>query len=224
MHRVSLKEPDSFEEFRDAARGLIAAEIKPDQVAWETGGSPDLFGDAPPPSPNAPSFSVASGYVELARDAICHRDPQRFALLYTLLWRLTHGEKGLLMVAADPLVHRLRMMQKSVRRDAHKMTAFVRFRQIADDDGERYVAWFEPEHHILRRVSSFFVDRFAAMRWSILTPDGSLHWDKDKLSFGPPVDRRDAPQGDDFEAWWRSYYRSTFNPARANPTMQRAEM
>ena len=113
----------------------------------------------------------------MREDAICHRDPERFALLYTLLWRLTHGEKSLLMVASDPLVHRLRQMQKSVRRDTHKMTAFVRFRQVEDDAGERYVAWFEPEHHILRRVSSFFVDRFAAMRWSILTPEGSLHWD-----------------------------------------------
>ena len=225
MHRVSLKDPDSFSEFRDAARSLILADVKPDQVAWETGSSSDLFGDVPPP-PNAgaPAFSVAAGYVELAKDAICHRDPQRFALLYTLLWRLTHGEKALLMVAADPLVHRLRMMQKSVSRDTHKMTAFVRFRQVEDGDGERYVAWFEPEHHILHRVSSFFVDRFAAMRWSILTPDRSLHWDKTTLTFGPALSRSEAPTGDDFEAWWRSYYRSTFNPARANPVMQRSEM
>jgi probable DNA metabolism protein len=226
MHRVCLQQPDSFEEFRDAARDLIAADVEPEDVAWEIGGEADLFGQAsaPPSRANTPSFSVAASYVELAKDALCHRDPQRFALLYTLLWRLTHGEKSVLMVEADPLVHRLRMMQKGVRRDAHKMMAFVRFRQVEDDDGERYVAWFEPEHHILRHVSSFFVDRFAAMRWSILTPDGSLHWDKEKLTVGPPVDRRDAPQGDDFETWWRSYYRSTFNPARANPTMQRAEM
>ena len=132
------------------------------------GGDADLFGNAaPPPRNDAAVFSVAAGYVELAKDAICHRDPERFALLYTLLWRLTHGEKSLLLVAADPLVHRLRQMQKSVRRDAHKMTAFVRFRQVEDDDGERYVAWFEPEHHILRsacRRSSSIVSRPCAGR------------------------------------------------------------
>jgi probable DNA metabolism protein len=225
MHRVSLQQPDSFEEFRDAARSLIASEIKPDEVSWQSGGDADLFGSAaPPPRKGAATFSVAAGYVELGKDAVCHRDPERFALLYTLLWRLTHGEKSLLLVAADPLVHRLRMMQKSVRRDAHKMTAFVRFRQVEDDAGERYVAWFEPEHHILRRTSSFFVDRFAAMRWSILTPEGSLHWNTEKLTFGPAVSKSEAPRGDDFEDWWRSYYRSTFNPARANPTAQRVEM
>jgi uracil-DNA glycosylase len=224
MHRVSLQQSDSFEEFRDIARGLVAAEITPDMVAWQTGGSADLFGIAAPPSQSQRTFSVAAGYVELAKDVICHREAERFALLYTLLWRLTHGEKSLLLVASDPLVHRLRQMQKSVRRDTHKMTAFVRFRQVEDEMGERYVAWFEPEHHILRRVSSFFVDRFAAMRWSILTPEGSLYWDTDKLTVGPALDKSQAPQGDDFEDWWRSYYRSTFNPARANPTAQRAEM
>jgi DNA polymerase len=224
MIRVTLSEPDAFDEFRDAARRLIAAGVPPGQAVWQVGGRSDLFGDAELPAHNTPRLSVSAGYVELAQDVICHRDPERFALLYALLWRLTHNEKSLLLVAADPLVHRLRQMQKSVRRDTHKMTAFVRFRRVDDDSGERYVAWFEPEHHILRRVSSFFVDRFAAMRWSILTPQGAMHWDMTSLSFAPALDKSHEPRGDDWEDWWRSYYRSTFNPARANPVAQRAEM
>lgn len=223
MIRASLQQSDSFEDFRDAARGLIVADVVPGEVVWQSGGAPALFGDAPPPA-GAQAFLVPAGYVELARDVVCHHDPERFALLYELLWRLTHGEKSLLMIESDPLVHRLRQMQKSVQRDTHKMTAFVRFRRVDDETGERYIAWFEPEHHILRRFSSFFVDRFAAMRWSILTPEGSLHWDMHSLQLGPAVDKSSGPQGDDFEDWWRSYYRSTFNPARANPTLQRAEM
>jgi DNA polymerase len=191
MYRVSIQEPDSFEEFRGAARGLLASEIAPDHVAWESGGVADLFGHASPPR-GAQVFSVPAGYVDLAQDTICHCDQQRFALLYTLLWRLTHREKTLLLIASDPLVHRLRQMQKSVRRDAHKMTAFVRFRQVEDERGERYVAWFEPDHHILRRLSSFFADRFAATRWSILTPQGSLHWDTQTLTYGPALDKKQA--------------------------------
>lgn len=224
MHRIALSCPDSFDEYRDAARGLIAAEVSPEQVVWQTADSADLFGESLPQPKGAASFSVPAGYLDLAKDVICHSDPERFALLYLLLWRLTHGEKTLLMVASDPLVHRLRQMEKSVRRDLHKMTAFVRFRQVEDDEGERFVAWFEPDHHILRRVSSFFVDRFATMRWSILTPEGSLHWNLKTLTFGPALDKSMAPRDDALEDWWRSYYRSTFNPARANPTQQRAEM
>lgn len=78
----------------------------------------------------------------------------------------------------------------------------------------RYAAWFEPEHHILRRNAGFFVRRFANMRWSILTPRGSLHWDMVTLAEGPPATRDQAPQGDATEDLWKAYYASTFNPAR----------
>jgi hypothetical protein len=42
-------------------------------------------------------------------------------------------------------------MAKAVRRDLHKMHAFVRFRRVETPGGERFVAWFEPDHHIVER-------------------------------------------------------------------------
>src|ERR1044072_6362204 len=62
------------------------------------------------------------------------------------------------------------------------------------------------------------------MRWSILTPQGAQHWDARELTFSPGVSKSDAPCGDALEDWWRTYYRATFNPARANPDAMRAEM
>jgi probable DNA metabolism protein len=223
MYRVSLSAPDAFDDFRDAARRLIAADVPPAQIAWEAGGDAGLFGDAALPAGTA-AFAVPAGFVALAQHVICHNDPERLAMLYTLLWRITHGERALLHDAADPLIHRLKQMEKSAGRDYHKMTAFVRFRRTEDEGGEHYIAWFEPEHHILRQVSPFFVDRFAGMRWTILTPQGSAHWNLQRLSFGPALGREHAPQGDALEDWWRTYYRSIFNPARANPAAMRAEM
>ena len=61
-------------------------------------------------------------------------------------------------------------MAKEVRRDEHKMHAFVRFREVGRGN-ERFVAWFEPEHHIVELAAPFFVRRFTDMRWSILTPE-----------------------------------------------------
>jgi DNA polymerase len=220
MYRIELTRPDAFEEFRDAARALIGAEAAPADVDWRVGG--DLLGGAAPPHGTA-RFNVPAGYVRLAETVACHRDPQRFALLYELLWRITHGERELLAIATDPLVHRLQRMEKSVRRDMHKMTAFLRFRSVEDEAGERYVAWFEPEHHILRAVADFFVGRFAAMRWSIVTPQGALHWDGKELSHTAGVAQA-LPAGDALEDWWRTYYRATFNPARANPAAMQTEM
>ena len=222
MVRVDLSREDAFEEFRDAARALIGAGVAPANVSWIVGPG-DLLGGVPPPGGTS-TFSVPAGYVRLAEAVVCHNDPERFALLYDLLWRITRGERELLSVASDPLVHRLARMEKSVRRDMHKMTAFLRFRQVIDEGAELYVAWFEPEHHILRRVADFFVGRFAAMRWSILTPQGALHWDGKELTFSAGVSKSNAPAGDALEDWWRTYYRATFNPARANLDAMRAEM
>jgi uracil-DNA glycosylase len=162
--------------------------------------------------------------MRLAEDVVCHRDGARFALLYQALWRLVHGERKLLQNPADPLVHRLSRLAKAVRRDIHKMHAFVRFRRLETEDGERFVAWFEPEHHILRRVAPFFVGRFAAMRWSILSPGGTLHWDGKELVFADGGPRPEAPGGDALEDWWLTYYRAVFNPARANAAAMRAKM
>jgi DNA polymerase len=224
MHRIGITDRASLAEFRDAARRLIGANIPPSSVLWTAGAQDNLFNEAPR-LPEPASFSVPASFMPLAEDVICHSDPERFALLYELLWRIVQGERALLSVASDPLVHRLLRMQKAVRRDLHKMTAFVRFRRVTAEDGEEhYVAWFEPEHHILKRAAEFFVNRFAAMRWSILTPQGALHWDGREVAHGLGVSREHAPESDGLEQWWRTYYRATFNPARANPAAMRAEM
>ena len=59
---------------------------------------------------------------------------------------------------------------------------------------ERFAAWFEPEHFILEAAAPFFVDRFRSLDWTILTPIGSVHWDREVLTFGPPARRDDDPR------------------------------
>ena len=221
---VNLTADDDFDEWREAARKLVQAGVSPDCVAWTgPGGISDLFGGADrgsseirataPPSDAAP-VRANKRFIGLARNACLHSDPERFALLYRLLWRLQRCPR-LMEDKADPDVRRVEELDKNVRRDSHKMHAFVRFRILYDGEGgEHYVAWFEPEHHILRANAGFFVRRFPNMKWSILTPAGSLHWDGEVLSEGPPAQRSDAPAGDPMEDLWRTYYASIFNPAR----------
>lgn len=220
---VPLAAPDDFDGWREQARRLIMAEVPPDRVVWTVPGegNGDLFADAPGksrrlpmPSPGAAQPRVSRAFLTLARSAALHSDPHRFALLYRLLWRL-QGKPGLLEDGADSDVRRLNDLSRAVRRDIHKMRAFVRFRAVEDEAGrEHYVAWFEPSHHILRINAAFFINRFTSMHWSILTPRGSLHWDGEVLHEGPPARREDAPGGDPAEDLWRQYYASIFNPAR----------
>ncbi len=226
MRSVSLAEPDDFEGWRDAARALALAKVPPEGVVWEAGESSlDLFGDeAVLDAPVDAAFSVPRAFVSLARDAICHSDPERFALLYAMLVRL-RDQPRLIDDQADPLLRRIEELAKAVRRDVHKMRAFLRFRELAEDDGQpRFVAWFEPEHHIVRVNAGFFVRRFATMRWSILTPELSIHWDGATLTEAPGAQREDAPQGDPLEETWKTYYASIFNPARVKIGAMMKEM
>ena len=217
---VRLTAPDDFAEWREAARGLIQADVPPDRIAWDVPGAAGatLFARGerrlPRPPADAAQPRASRQFVEQARKAILHSDPERFALLYRLLWRM-QGQPRLMEDAADRDVRRIEELARTVRRDIHKMRAFVRFRAVEAEGGaDHYVAWFEPDHHILRANAAFFVNRFTTMHWSILTPRGSLHWDGKALHEGPPARREDAPSGDPAEDLWRTYYASIFNPAR----------
>ncbi len=223
---IVLPGPADFTAWRNAARGLVAAGIAPEQAEWRvTGDNPGLFAAGPPPNATpAGAFRVPRAFLELAEIAIRHRDGERFALLYRALWRVTQGEPALMQVATDPDIVRLTAMAKAVRRDAHKMHAFVRFRQVETEAGIRHVAWFEPEHHIEEAEAGFFVRRFAALRWSIVTPRRSVHWDGQEIAFGPGGSRAEVPPDDAVEPLWRAYYAAIFNPARLKPGAMRAEM
>jgi DNA polymerase len=219
---IKLDPGADLEGFRAAVRRLIAADVAPENVVWSDCG--DLFGGAAT-LPDTQPVALPRAIAELIRLVVCHNDPERYALLYQLIWRVLHGERALPEIASDPLVHRLSLMAKTIRRDIHKMHAFLRFREVEDPGGgERFVAWFEPEHDILEAAAPFFVTRFRNLAWSILTPLGTLHWDGETLNAGPPAVRADAPDRDPLEAAWRGYYESIFNPARVNPKAMRGHM
>jgi len=244
MSRATTIDPD-FSSWRARARELLAAEIPPTEVFWsEIGaGQGELFGDDDPglptsrvgepnladsnPSESAISFRVPKSFFGLAETVACHTHPERWAVLYRLLWRMTReGERHLLVVSTDEDVRRARAWAKEVGRDLHKMRAFVRFRKVGEtEEGrEQFVAWFEPEHRIVRRNAPFFRKRFAGMDWSIFTPDECAHWDGRELTFSPGVSQSEAPDFDALEDLWRSYYKSIFNPARLKLRAMQSEM
>jgi DNA polymerase len=213
-HRVTLASEDDFEGWRDAARDLAEAGVPPQAVVWRVGGAADDLFATEVPQPKGASFGVPRAFIDLAKSAICHSDPERFALLYAMLCKL-RSNRAAMEDRADPLLHRIERLAKEVRRDVHKMHAFVRFRDVEQPDGtQRFVAFFDPDHHIVRHTAGFFVRRFTNMRWSILTPELSIHWDGETLSEAPGATRADAPGGDPLEAMWKTYYASIFNPAR----------
>jgi len=225
MRLVTLGHEEDFDGWRQAARSLALLQVPAADVAWQVGnGAGDLFASGADPLPYVEgAFSVPRPFIELAKSVACHRDPERFALLYALLLRL-RAKPGALADSADPLLQRLERMAREVRRDMHKMRAFLRFREVESEAGPVYVAWFEPEHHIVRSNADFFVGRFANMAWSILTPQLCAHWDRAVLRFSDGATRAEAPSGDQLEEMWKAYYAAIFNPARLNSAAMTREM
>ncbi len=136
MRSIVLDTETDFPGWRRAARALALEGVAPEDAVWSVAEAADLFA-APPPDapPPAGTFSVSRALVDLAECAIQARDAERFALLYRLVWRAHHGEKHLLEDAADPQVQRVQRLAQAVRRDTHKMRAFVRFREVRDTGG-----------------------------------------------------------------------------------------
>ena len=226
--QVSLTSPTDLAGFRRACRRLVASRTPPDQVAWHTTGVAGEKGAQD--HDDAPAIGVSADFTALCKTVILHSDPTRFELLYRLLWRMAQ-EPGLQHDPLDADMLQAEHLAKAVRRDMHKMKAFVRFRTVLDEafkarptGGPLHVAWFEPEHHIVEAIAPFFARRFTQMRWAILTPERCMAWNGAAICFGPGAKKSDAPPPDAGEALWLTYYQNTFNPARLKLTMMKKEM
>lgn len=224
MHAAVLQDEVDFTGWRNAARALALGGVAPEQVVWSVGEAVDLFADRAAPVAASGKLTVPRALLELAETVIQAREPERFALLYTLLWRAHRGQRSILDDVADPVVQRVQRLAQAVRRDTHKMRAFVRFREVEAEGGTQHVAWFEPAHFIVEANAAFFVRRFATMRWSILTPYRSAHWDLEELRFGPGADAADVPDDDHLAEYWQTYFSSIFNPARLKIGAMTSEM
>jgi probable DNA metabolism protein len=232
--KVQLRGRGDFSEWRNAARDLLKQGVMPNDVEWTDREKEDLFslpflqrGEGKPSAQQVAGgttvVTAPAAFIELAEQLICHSDPARFALAYRLLWRL-QTEKALLQIPSDPDVARARMMVKSIHRDKHKMTAFVRFKEVASDTPRRaFVAWFEPDHYIVERTAPFFRRRFGDMDWVIATPKGTASWDGEYLhTDDEPAARPDLH--DETDELWRTYFANIFNPARLKVKSMQSHM
>ena len=213
--------PADFDVWRDQAKALLQARVPPEQVHW---GAATLFGSELPVCDGAAEVRVPAAFVKLAQTVFMHSDTGRLDLLYRLLCRV-QSNRYVLQDATDSDVVKAELLVKGIRRDIHKMRAFVRFREVATESGEnRFIAWFEPDFDIVRANAKFFVNRFTTMHWSILTPQLCIHWDTKTLHESPGITKPRDLIDDPAEDLWRSYYASIFNPARLKTKAMLKEM
>ncbi len=234
MFTVSI---NCFAEWREQARTLLMRGVTPKSISWQHDKQSALVFDDGIDFMSLPvlyqSLSIPKAFITMAEKVACCRDDSRWALLYSLAWRILFENRDLMSIEVDSQVVKALRMRKAVGRDIHKMEAFVRFRLIDSQcsnygdyfsaEDEYYVAWFEPDHLILPIAVTFFIKRFTNMSWSILTPDGCAHWNQSSVMFTEGIHKR--PDIDDsIEVLWLTYYSNIFNPARVKIKAMQSEM
>jgi probable DNA metabolism protein len=218
MRRVELTDGASLDEWLVQARLLLAEGVPPDQVQWQA--EPQHgFLSAGQDSAARPTTAPIVGreprdFLLRAALAIAYSDPRRHSLLYRILWRLHHGERALMRDATDDDVAWALGAAKAVWREKRWMKTSVRFRGVMAADVPVFVAWFESQHDVLPMVAPFFVRRFTGMRWSIITPRRSAHWDGASLVLGAGAQLADGAGEDGLEDLWRTNFANIFEPAR----------
>ena len=214
---------NSFESWRAAARKCLQREIAPDEIRWTCDERNELFESNLTEITDERIYTIPPDFLPLAEAVVCCDDAQKFSLLYRLLFRLVHENRNLLHIESDDDVRRARLLEKAIYRDVHKFHAFVRFRRVELEGTEIYVAWHEPHHFTVERSAPFFVRRFGAMRFSILTPKGCAHWNLEELRFSEGIASQTLPP-DQTEDFWLVYYQSIFNPFRLKINAMKKEL
>ena len=223
MRVVELASPTDFAGWREAARALLAQDVAPRgrrSGAWAA--SADLFGGRR--SAGTAAERAACRRAAFARAARLHRArrtrrlprrPGRFALLYRLLWRLRDDHDLLSRTTDDDVFRAPRHGEDRAARAPQDEGVRALPRDRATRRGALFVAWFEPEHHIVELHRA--VLRAALRQHALVDPDAAgqrpLGRRRACASVRAPS-KADAPGGDALEDHWRTYYASIFNPAR----------
>lgn len=226
MRVITLPRLGTFDAWRDTARALAASGVPSDAVTWQMEGEATSLFDAPQHVPDGPTrgVTVPKTFPALAKQLCASRAQGTFDLAYRLLLRVA-DTPALLTNRADPDVNQAEKIAKHIRRDMHKMKAFVRFREVTPQGANRrqFVSWFEPDHRIEELIAPFFTRRFGDMDWVIVTPEVTTRFEGGQVSF-EAVQTARMELSDETEELWRTYYANIFNPARLKIKAMQSEM
>jgi DNA polymerase len=177
--------------WRRATRAFVLAGVEPEDLTWTVGGD----GDTPPEVDGG--FTLSRALVSLTAQTFQAREPERFGLLYSLVWRA--HQHGLALSDPDDLDLRL------ARRWALATLA----------------GWYEPDHFVLEANARLLARRHPAHGFTIVTPDGTAHRDTGGLRFGAGLKH----PGDDetLLAWWDTHRQAILAAANDGGGLPEAE-
>ncbi len=228
MEHISI-EP-FFAAWRRAARALLRQGVEPSQIEWVEFEGQTAAGRDDPGTIGMANAAASAAASAIPRDllarlktAACFRAPDRWALLYRILWRWTHGERHVLDLT-DPDGALLDQRIQAIEHETGDLLILTLFRRRDPSMGlPEFVGWYEPHHDVLERAAARFATPMGDSTWMLATPHGAAFWNGMLLRIGRPVTEAceealsastmtgEAITSEPTEALWLAYYASTLN-------------
>lgn len=150
-------------------------------------------------------------------------DSHRAIMLFRYIKRLIDHEKDYRKAYHLDEVIYVKEQLKKMRREVHRMHAFVRFQQSRDD---LYFSVIEPDFDVIPFIGKHFEKRYSDQRWLIFDKKRSygiafdlksiayFSWTDDV--FGKQLKNILADSEEEYASWWRSYFSATNIKERKN--------
>lgn len=193
------------------------------ESAFATAGASHT-GIAAAPALTAPA--IPRELLSWLKTAACFRASDRWALLYRVLWRWTHGERHVLDLN-DPDGARLDQRIQAIEHETEDLLTLTLFRRRDPSMGPpEFVGWYEPHHDLLERAAARFATRMGDSTWMLATPYGAVFWNGMLLRTEWPAAEEHEPAeralpantmtgeaitSTPTEALWLAYYASAVN-------------
>ncbi|REC76039.1 DNA metabolism protein [Chryseobacterium elymi] len=151
-------------------------------------------------------------------------DPEREHLILSAVKQsIRHPGKNILQNYADEEMLKISKICKSVDRERHRMTAFVRFEKMQD---EVFFAKIDPDFDVLPLIRKHFKNRYQDQKWMIydLRRNYGILYDLENCEFFYPDEKLDLHRyqekfhddENNYQKLWQRYFTKTNIVERKN--------
>ena len=164
-----------------------------------------------------------SGIHELVKVFLSEEKGFEQLILSAVKQSMQHPTLNILKNYADDDILKISKISKSVSRERHRMTAFVRFEKMQD---EVYFAKIDPDFNVLPLIRKHFKDRYQDQKWMIydLRRNYGLLYDLETCDFFYPEEKIDLnkyqqkfhDEEKNYQTLWQRYFFKTNIVERKN--------
>lgn len=151
-------------------------------------------------------------------------DPEMEKLVLSAVKQsIKHSDENVMKNFADDDILKIAKICKSVSRERHRMTAFIRFEKMQD---EIYFAKIDPDFNVLPLIRNHFKNRYADQKWMIydLRRHYGLIYDLKDCEFFYPDEKLNLnlyqekfhEEEKNYQKLWQSYFTKTNIKERKN--------